>query len=84
MYRDRRRLERLHGLSFRPMSRLLFVAPRFPPDVRSGWSQAFARLVRQASSHAAVHLVAGYQGHRGDVPSGALGVDLRRTSRLTR
>lgn len=56
------------------MMRVLFVAGRFPPEVQTGFSRAFSRLVDQARRHAEVRLVVGLHGRGGRVPPDALSV----------
>lgn len=56
------------------MMRVLFVASRFPPDVRTGFSLAFSRLVQEARRHTQVRLVVGLRGARPDLPEGTLAV----------
>lgn len=55
------------------MRRVVFVAGRFPPDVSTGFSRAFARLVAHARRHASVRLVAGVRG-RVELPPDTLRV----------
>ena len=57
--------------------RLLMVARRFPPDVRSGSETVFEQLYHEARRHHEVRLVCGYVRGRDQIPSEALGVDLR-------
>jgi glycosyltransferase involved in cell wall biosynthesis len=57
--------------------RLLMVARRFPPDVRSGSETVFERLYHEAKQRHEVRLVCGYVRGREHVPAEALGVDLR-------
>ena len=57
--------------------KLLMVARRYPPDVRSGSETVFANLYERASERHEVQLVAGYRQSRDRVPAEALGVDLR-------
>ena len=58
--------------------KLLFVARRFPPDVRSGTETVFENLVAEArrAGHD-VHLVCGFRHDRSGVPADATAVDLR-------
>jgi glycosyltransferase involved in cell wall biosynthesis len=57
--------------------RLLMVARRFPPDVRSGSETVFERLYAEARKAHEVQLVCGYVRGREHIPPEALGVDLR-------
>ncbi len=66
------------------MLRVLFVAPRFPPDVVSAWSMAFARLVAKIQAHLPTTLVAGYHRDRRAIPEDALGVNLQGVGRVGR
>lgn len=56
------------------MMRVLFVAGRFPPDVTTGFSLAFDRLVQQARRTLAVRVVAGVRGARSQLPHDVLAV----------
>ena len=68
------------GLSFRPM-KLLMVARRYPPDVRSGTETVFENLYLQARKHHDVRLVVGFRRARELVPPEAVAVDLSRGKR---
>ncbi|MED5370010.1 MAG: glycosyltransferase family 4 protein [Myxococcota bacterium] len=61
--------------------KLLLVARRYPPDVRSGTETVFQSLVEQAREHHAVRLVVGYRRDRSLVPEDAVAVDLRNLGR---
>ncbi len=62
--------------------KLLMVARRYPPDVRSGTETVFENLYLQASEHNQVRLVVGYRQARELVPAQAVAVDLSRGHRL--
>lgn len=58
--------------------KLLFVARRYPPDVRSGSETVFERLVQEARAAGHdVRLVCGYRHARDRVPADADAIDLR-------
>jgi glycosyltransferase involved in cell wall biosynthesis len=57
--------------------RVLMVARRYPPDVRSGTETVFENLYLQGRERHEVRLVVGYIRDRALVPAEALGVDLR-------
>lgn len=57
--------------------KLLMVARRYPPDVRSGTETVFANLYRLARERHEVRLVVGYRNSRDQVPPEAVAVDLR-------
>lgn len=58
--------------------RLLLVARRFPPDVRSGTETVFEHLLEEArASGHEVRLVAGFHRDRALLPAGTVAVDLR-------
>jgi glycosyltransferase involved in cell wall biosynthesis len=57
--------------------KLMLVARRFPPDVRSGTETVFEALWNQAKQRHETRLVVGYVHDRALIPSEALGVDLR-------
>lgn len=58
--------------------KLLFVARRFPPDVRSGTETVFECLLAEARAAGHdVHLVAGFRRDRALLPAGSTAVDLR-------
>ena len=61
--------------------RLLFVARRYPPDVRSGTETVFEALYERARRRHEVQLVVGYRNDRKLVPPEAVAVDLRGASR---
>ena len=61
--------------------KLLLVARRYPPDVRSGTETVFQSLAEQAQKHHAVRLVVGYTRDRSMVPADAVAVDLRGLGR---
>lgn len=61
--------------------RILLVARRFPPDVRSGTETVFENLYRQARARHEVRLVVGFRNDRQLVPPEAVAVDLREASR---
>lgn len=57
--------------------RLLMVARRYPPDVRSGTETVFENLYKRARRRHEVQLVVGYRQSRELVPPEAVAVDLR-------
>jgi glycosyltransferase involved in cell wall biosynthesis len=57
--------------------KILMVARRYPPDVKSGTETVFAALYEQARRHHDVRLVVGYRTARDQVPAEAVAVDLR-------
>ncbi len=58
--------------------KLLFVARRFPPDVRSGTETVFECLLAEARAAGhEVQLVAGFRRDRALLPAGTVAVDLR-------
>ncbi len=58
--------------------KLLLVARRFPPDVRSGTETVFERLLAEARNAGHdVRLVAGFTRDRALLPEGTVAVDLR-------
>ncbi len=57
--------------------KILMVARRYPPDVRSGTETVFAALYDEARRHHDVRLVVGYRAARDQVPAEAIAVDLR-------
>ncbi|MFN7143248.1 MAG: glycosyltransferase family 4 protein [Myxococcota bacterium] len=57
--------------------RILMVARRYPPDVRSGTETVFAALYAEARKRHDVRLVVGYRTGRENVPPEAVAVDLR-------
>ena len=57
--------------------RILMVARRYPPDVRSGTETVFEALYTEASRRHEVRLVVGYRESRDGFPAGAVAVDLR-------
>jgi glycosyltransferase involved in cell wall biosynthesis len=57
--------------------KLLMVARRFPPDVRSGTETVFENLYAQARARHEVRLLVGYSRGRELVPDEAVAVDLR-------
>ncbi len=61
--------------------RILMVARRYPPDIRSGTETVFENLYRMARSHHEVRLVVGYTRARELVPPEARAVDLRGVSK---
>ncbi len=61
--------------------RLLMVARRYPPDIRSGTETVFENLYRMARSRHEVRLVVGYTRARELVPPEARAVDLRGVSK---
>ncbi|MCB9795971.1 MAG: glycosyltransferase family 4 protein [Alphaproteobacteria bacterium] len=61
--------------------RLLMVARRYPPDIRSGTETVFENLYAQAQARHEVRLVVGYTRDRALVPAEARAVDLRGLSR---
>jgi len=61
--------------------KLLMVARRFPPDVRSGTERVFENLYAQARKHHDVRLVVGFTQSRDKVPEEAVAVDLRGLSK---
>ncbi len=62
--------------------RLLLVARRFPPDVRSGTETVFEQLYARARRRHEVRLVVGYRRGRDLVPPEATAVDLMGCSPL--
>jgi glycosyltransferase involved in cell wall biosynthesis len=62
--------------------KLLMVARRYPPDVRSGTETVFENLYLQARERNEVRLVVGYRRDRELVPPEAVAVDLRHGRRL--
>jgi len=62
--------------------KLLMVARRYPPDVRSGTETVFENLYLQASKRHDVRLVVGYRRSRELVPPEAVAVDLSHGKRL--
>lgn len=58
--------------------RILMVARRYPPDVRSGTETVFENLYTQARKAHEVRLVVGYRQARDMVPAEAVAVDLRK------
>ncbi len=62
--------------------RLLMVARRFPPDVRSGTETVFEQLYEHARRRHEVRLVVGYRRAREMVPPEAVAVDLRGASHV--
>ena len=61
--------------------KLLLVARRYPPDVRSGTETVFQSLAEQAQKHHAVRLVVGYTRDRSLVPEDAVAVEMRGLGR---
>ncbi len=61
--------------------RLLMVARRYPPDIRSGTETVFQNLYQMARSRHEVRLVVGYTRSRDLVPPEARAVDLRGVSK---
>jgi len=61
--------------------RILFVARRYPPDVRSGTETVFENLYRRARTRHEVRLVVGFRNDRKLVPPEAVAVDLRDANR---
>ncbi|MCB9765544.1 MAG: glycosyltransferase family 4 protein [Alphaproteobacteria bacterium] len=61
--------------------KLLMVARRFPPDVRSGTETVFENLWQHARRRHEVRLVVGFQQRRDLVPPDAVAVDLRGARR---
>jgi glycosyltransferase involved in cell wall biosynthesis len=57
--------------------RILMVARRFPPDVRSGTETVFANLLEEARRRHEVRLVAGYRTSPEGFPPETVAVDLR-------
>lgn len=57
--------------------KILLVARRYPPDVRSGTETVFAALYEEARRHHDVRLVVGYRTARDQVPAEAVAIDLR-------
>lgn len=57
--------------------KILLVARRYPPDVRSGTETVFANLYEQARKHHEVRLVVGYRTSAEGFPPEAVAVDLR-------
>ncbi|MBN1336898.1 MAG: glycosyltransferase family 4 protein [Deltaproteobacteria bacterium] len=62
--------------------RLLMVARRFPPDVRSGSETAFEALWQRARARHEVRLLAGFHRDRSLLPPDAEAVDLRQVHRV--
>jgi glycosyltransferase involved in cell wall biosynthesis len=65
-----------------PTMKLLMVARRFPPDVRSGTETVFESLYQRARRVHEVRLVAGYWVSRDLVPEEAVAVDLRKSGKV--
>ena len=61
--------------------KLMMVARRYPPDVRSGTERVFENLYSQARERHEVRLVVGYTQARDQVPPEAVAVDLRGLSK---
>lgn len=57
--------------------KILMVARRYPPDIRSGTETVFANLYEQACKHHEVRLVVGYRTSKEGFPPEAVAVDLR-------
>jgi len=57
--------------------KLMMVARRYPPDIRSGTETVFENLYLQARTRHEVRLVVGYRNSRSLIPPEALAVDLR-------
>lgn len=57
--------------------KILMVARRYPPDVRSGTETVFGNLYQQAILRHEVRLVVGYRESSRDFPAGSVAVDLR-------
>ncbi len=62
--------------------KLLMVARRFPPDVRSGTETVFENLYARARERNDVRLVVGFRQSRDLVPPEAVAVDLSQGKRL--
>ncbi len=62
--------------------KLVFIARRYPPDVRSGTETVFENLYLQARERNDVRLVVGFRRGRELVPPEAVAVDLSRGGRL--
>ncbi len=62
--------------------KLLMIARRFPPDVRSGTETVFENLYLQAKKRNDVRLVVGYRRSRDLVPPEAIAVDLTEGKRF--
>lgn len=62
--------------------KLMMVARRFPPDVRSGTERVFENLYNQARQRHEVRLVVGFTRGRDQVPPEAVAVDLRGLSKI--
>jgi glycosyltransferase involved in cell wall biosynthesis len=62
--------------------KLLMVARRYPPDVRSGTETVFENLYLQARERNEVRLVVGYRRSRDLVPPEAVAVDLSHGHRV--
>lgn len=58
--------------------KILMVARRYPPDVRSGTETVFAALYEQARLHHDVRLVVGYRTARDQVPAEAVAIALHQ------
>lgn len=56
--------------------RILLVARRYPPDVRSGTETVFQNLYEEARRHHEVRLVVGYRSSKDGFPPDAVAVDL--------
>jgi len=61
--------------------KIMMVARRFPPDVRSGTERVFENLYQQARQLHEVRLVVGFSNARELVPPEAVAVDLRGLSK---
>ena len=64
------------GLFGKKEMRILMVARRYPPDVRSGTETVFENLYAQARLHHEVRLVVGYKTSFAGFPPEAVAVDL--------
>lgn len=62
--------------------RVLVVARGWPPDLSTGRTEAFARLVERLDGPCEIRAVVGFRADRSGLPPGALGVDLRAAGRL--
>ena len=62
--------------------KLLLVARRYPPDIRSGTETVFANLYREARARHEVRLVVGYRTSKEGFPPEADAIDLRGSGAL--
>lgn len=63
--------------------KILMVARRYPPDIRSGTETVFENLYREARKHHDVRLVVGFRTSNDGFPPEAVAVDLRGKGALS-